>query len=304
VAACPSGAIYKRGEDGIVLINQEKCRGWRACVAACPYKKIYYNWKTGKSEKCILCFPRLETGQPPACFQSCVGRIRYLGVLLYDSERVPSAMHVADRALVDSQRSVFLDPHDPKVVAAALKNGISEEFIESAQKSPAYKYVVDWKLALPLHVEYRTMPMLFYVPPLLPIMGKTENGGYEHSTDRFFTSLEKARLPLKYLASLFSAGNEEVVEAVMKKLMAVRHYKRWQSVRDLPEDQVHRILREAQTTPEEVEEIYQMTALPTQYQRYVLPPLQREEAVESSCSPEACKGCTGFSLNPSLGPRA
>ena len=304
VAACPSGAIYKRGEDGIVLINQEKCRGWRACVAACPYKKIYYNWKTGKSEKCILCFPRLETGQPPACFQSCVGRIRYLGVLLYDAERVPSAMHVADRALVDSQRSVFLDPHDPKVVAAALKNGISEEFIESAQKSPAYKYVAEWKLALPLHVEYRTMPMLFYVPPLLPIMGKTENGGYEHSADRFFTSLEKARLPLKYLASLFSAGNEQVVEAVMKKLMAVRHYKRWQSVRDLPEDQVHRILREAQTTPEEVEEIYRMTALPTQYQRYVLPPLQREESVESSCSPEACKGCTGFSLNPSLGPRA
>ena len=65
VASCPSGAIYKRGEDGIVLINQESCRGWRACVAACPYKKIYYNWKTGKSEKCILCFPRLETGQAP-----------------------------------------------------------------------------------------------------------------------------------------------------------------------------------------------------------------------------------------------
>ena len=88
VAACPSGAIYKRGEDGIVLVNQERCRGWRACVAACPYKKIYYNWNTGKSEKCILCFPRLETGQAPACFHSCVGRIRYLGVLLYDADRI------------------------------------------------------------------------------------------------------------------------------------------------------------------------------------------------------------------------
>ena len=40
-----------------------------------------FNWFTGKSEKCILCFPRLETGQAPACFHSCVGRIRYLGVL-------------------------------------------------------------------------------------------------------------------------------------------------------------------------------------------------------------------------------
>ena len=55
VASCPSGAIYKRGEDGIVLISQDKCRGWRMCVSACPYKKTYYGWSTGKSEKCILC---------------------------------------------------------------------------------------------------------------------------------------------------------------------------------------------------------------------------------------------------------
>ena len=53
-AVCPSGAIYKREEDGIVLIDQEKCRGWRMCVSGCPYKKIYYNWQSGKSEKCNL----------------------------------------------------------------------------------------------------------------------------------------------------------------------------------------------------------------------------------------------------------
>ena len=182
--------------------------------------------------------------------------------------------------------------------SAALKNGISEAFIEAAQKSPAWNYVMKWKLALPLHIEYRTMPMLFYVPPLLPIMGKTTDGAYEHSADRFFTSLEQSRLPLKYLASLFSAGNEQVVEQVMKKLMAVRYFKRWQSVRDLPENEMQKILRQAQTTPEEVEEIYAMTALPTQYERYVLPPLQREEAIQNTCSPEACKGCSGFSLEP------
>jgi nitrate reductase / nitrite oxidoreductase, beta subunit len=305
VAACPSGAIYKRGEDGIVLINQEKCRGWRACVAACPYKKIYYNWKTGKSEKCILCFPRVETGQAPACFHSCVGRIRYLGVMLYDAEHVPDAMKVHDRALVESQRATLLDPNDPAVIAAARKNGISDEFIESAQQSPVYQYVMKWKLALPLHIEYRTMPMLFYVPPLLPVMGKAANGTYEQGADGFFTGLKQARLPVKYLAGLFSAGNEQVVEAVMKKMMAVRYYKRWQSVRDLAEGEVQKILREAQTTPEEVEEIYAMTALPTQYQRYVLPPLQREEAIQSTCSPEACKGCSGFSLSPTvMGERA
>jgi nitrate reductase beta subunit len=117
VAACPSGALYKRGEDGIVLVDQNRCRGWRACVAACPYKKVFYNWNTGKSEKCILCFPRLETGQAPACFHSCVGRIRYLGNVLYDASRIEEVAKLPDDQLVEGQRSLILDPHDPEVIA-------------------------------------------------------------------------------------------------------------------------------------------------------------------------------------------
>ena len=73
VASCPSGSIYKREEDGIVLIDQDKCRGWRMCVSGCPYKKIYYNWKSGKAEKCIFCYPRIEAGQPTVCSETCVG---------------------------------------------------------------------------------------------------------------------------------------------------------------------------------------------------------------------------------------
>ena len=96
VASCPSGAIYKREEDGIVLIDQDKCRGWRMCVSGCPYKKIYYNWNTGKSEKCIFCYPRIESGQPTVCSETCVGRIRYLGVLLYDADKIEQAASVVD----------------------------------------------------------------------------------------------------------------------------------------------------------------------------------------------------------------
>ncbi|MBZ0188424.1 MAG: nitrate reductase subunit beta [Candidatus Obscuribacterales bacterium] len=300
VASCPSGALYKRGEDGIVLINQEVCKGWRACVSACPYKKIYYNWKTGTSEKCILCYPKLETGQIPNCFQSCVGRIRYLGVLLYDADRVADAMKVPDRSLVESQRSVLLDPLDPKIIAAARANGISEGFLDAAQNSPVYKYVMKWKLALPLHVEYRTMPMLFYVPPLLPVMGKLDNGIYEHTTEHFFTAIENCRVPLKYLASLFSAGNEEVVVHAIKKLMAVRYYMRSLDMDDIDLVEISKALREGDTTPEEAMAIYRMTALPTIDERYVLPPLQREESIEGTCSPEACKGCTGMGVNVTI----
>ena len=79
LAACSRNAIYKRQEDGIVLIDQERCRGYRYCVTACPYKKIYFNEKISKAEKCIFCYPRIEKGLPMACAQQCVGRIRWVG---------------------------------------------------------------------------------------------------------------------------------------------------------------------------------------------------------------------------------
>ena len=64
MASCPSGAIYKRAEDGIVLVDQDRCRGWRQCITGCPYKKVYFNWKTHRSEKCLFCYPRIEAGEP------------------------------------------------------------------------------------------------------------------------------------------------------------------------------------------------------------------------------------------------
>jgi nitrate reductase alpha subunit len=149
---CPSGSIYKREEDGIVLIDQDKCRGWRMCVSGCPYKKIYYNWKSGKAEKCIFCYPRIEAGQPTVCSETCVGRIRYLGVLLYDADRIQEAASVEhDRDLYQAQLDIFLDPNDPKVIAQARIDGIPDNWMDAARNSPVYKMAVDWKVALPLH---------------------------------------------------------------------------------------------------------------------------------------------------------
>jgi nitrate reductase beta subunit len=87
LAACPNNAIYKRPEDGVVLIDQERCRGERKCVEACPYKKAMYNQATGTSEKCIACYPRLEGKDPitqgkpmiTRCNAACVGKIRLQG---------------------------------------------------------------------------------------------------------------------------------------------------------------------------------------------------------------------------------
>ncbi|PKP33064.1 MAG: nitrate reductase subunit beta [Bacteroidetes bacterium HGW-Bacteroidetes-17] len=294
VAACPSGAIYKRGEDGIVLINQKKCRAWRMCVTACPYKKSYYNWTTGKSEKCLLCYPRLENGQTPACMQSCVGRIRYLGVMLYDADKIYEVANSEDHDLVEQQKAIYLDPNNPEVIKAARANGIAESTIESAQKSPVYKFVIKWGLALPLHPEFRTLPNLFYVPPLLPTMAFVKNDTYETTTDQFWGAISKSRLPMRYLASLFTAGNESAVETVLKKLMAVRLHRRDVTVGDLPATEVKDAMRDSIMDKETADAIFRLTSLPLFDDRFVIPPAHREEAMEMLESTADTKGNSGF----------
>ncbi|WP_187395990.1 nitrate reductase subunit beta, partial [Staphylococcus aureus] len=166
VASCPSGAMYKRDEDGIVLVDQDACRGWRYCMTGCPYKKVYFNWKTNKAEKCTFCFPRIEAGMPTVCSETCTGRMRYLGVLLYDADRVHEAASAADeKELYEKQLDIFLNPFDEEVIAQAEKDGISYDWIEAAQNSPIYKLAIEYKLAFPLHPEFRTMPMVWYCPP-------------------------------------------------------------------------------------------------------------------------------------------
>ena len=90
-------------------------------MSACPYKKPYYNWNTGKSEKCIFCYPRTETAQANACAHSCTGRIRFVGALLYDADRIEETAKLPDNRLVEGMREMVLDPNDPKVIEAARK---------------------------------------------------------------------------------------------------------------------------------------------------------------------------------------
>ncbi|MBF0518611.1 MAG: dehydrogenase [Nitrospirae bacterium] len=79
LSACPRKAIYKRPEDGIVLVDQSRCRGYRECVRACPYKKPMFNAETRISEKCIGCYPKIEQGLMTQCITNCIGRIRLGG---------------------------------------------------------------------------------------------------------------------------------------------------------------------------------------------------------------------------------
>ncbi|WP_022890308.1 nitrate reductase subunit beta [Agromyces italicus] len=279
VASCPSGAMYKRVEDGIVLVDQDQCRGWRMCVSGCPYKKVYFNHKTGKAEKCTLCYPRLEVGLPTVCSETCVGRLRYLGLVLYDADKVAEAASVEDEhALLDAQRSVFLDPHDPAVVQAAREAGIPEDWIDAAQRSPIHKLINEYKVALPLHPEYRTMPMVWYIPPLSPVVDVIASSGNDgEDAKTLFAAIAKLRIPLEYLAGLFTAGDTRPVEASLRKLAAMRSYMRGIN---LGEGKDERIADAVGMTGDSLEEMYRLLAIAKYEERYVIPAAHTEQAQE------------------------
>ncbi len=93
VDACPRDAMYKRPEDGIVLRDETRCRGYQFCAEACPYKKIYFNFMRNVSQQCIMCFPRVEQNVAPACARQCPGRAVWFGML--DDEEGPVAQLVS-----------------------------------------------------------------------------------------------------------------------------------------------------------------------------------------------------------------
>lgn len=286
VSSCPSGAMYKREEDGIVLVDQNACRSWRFCVSSCPYKKVYFNWQTNKAEKCTLCFPRIEQGLPTICSETCVGRIRYLGVMFYDADRVEAAASVTDEQdLYESQLDIFLDPSDPEVIAAARAANIPEDWIEYAQRSPIYKMAVDWKIALPLHPEYRTLPMVWYVPPLSPITNMVEGKGATASPEDIFPAIDDMRIPVQYLANLLSAGNTEVITHVLKKMAVMRSHMRSLNLKKAPD---LALLEQFGMSAKEMEEMYRLLAIAKYEDRFVIPAAHREEFADLYSEQGAC----------------
>ncbi|WP_372629995.1 nitrate reductase subunit beta [Cohnella sp.] len=278
VSSCPSGAMYKRDEDGIVLVDQNACRAWRFCVSSCPYKKVYFNWQTNKAEKCTLCFPRIEAGLPTICSETCVGRIRYLGLMFYDADKVEAAASVEnEQDLYESQMGIFLDPHDPEVIAEARKEGIPEDWIEAAQRSPIYKMVMEWRIALPLHPEYRTLPMVWYVPPLSPITNRIEGKGSALDPNDIFPAIDSMRIPVDYLANLLTAGDSELIREVLRKMAVMRiHMRNKQTGRVSDPALLETIGQSAQT----VEDMYRLLAIAKYDDRFVIPPAHREQVAD------------------------
>lgn len=306
VSSCPSGAIYKRDEDGIVLVDQDACRSWRFCMTGCPYKKVYFNWKTHKAEKCTFCFPRIEAGLSTICSESCVGRIRYIGLVFYDADKVEKIASVPDeKELYEEQLSIFLNPHDPKVIEAAREAGIAEDWIEAAQRSPIYKLAIEQQIALPLHPEYRTLPMVWYIPPLSPIMNAFSGQIDNVSPEVVFPAIDQFRIPIQYLANMLTAGDVKKVQNVLKKLVAMRGYMRSKNIGKAFDPA---ILEAVGLTEETTYEMYELSAIAKYSDRFVIPSAHRERAANMYLGQgtagysfmEGCSGCGAGEENDDL----
>jgi len=271
------------------------------CVSGCPYKKIYYNWETGKSEKCTFCYPRIEAGLPTVCSETCVGRIRYLGVMLYDADKIEDAASVPDpQDLYDAQLGVFLDPFDPDVQAQARADGISEAWLEAARQSPVWKMAMDWKVAFPLHPEYRTLPMVWYCPPLSPVQNASEAG--KVALKDGMPDVRSLRIPVRYLANMLTAGWEEPVVQGLERMMAMRAYMRAKTVDGVIDEAV---AEKVGLSGAEIEEMYRIMAIANYEDRFVIPTTHRETeedafSLRGSCGFSFGNGCSGGETKPNL----
>ena len=181
--------------------------------------------------------------------------------------------------------TVFLDPNDPEVAAEAKKQGIPEEWIKAAQESPIYKMIIDWKIALPLHPEYRTMPMVWYIPPLSPIMNMVEGKGSNWKAEEIFPAIDNMRIPIQYLANLLTAGDESHIRLTLKKMAVMRTHMRAMQINKEPNEAV---LKELGLTKQDVEDMYRLLAIAKYKDRFVIPTSHREQVADLYSEQGSC----------------
>jgi nitrate reductase beta subunit len=208
--------------------------------------------------------------------------------LLYDADRIESAASTEDpQDLYETQLSLFLDPNDPEIETQARAHGVPDAWIAAAKRSPTYKMAVDWRIAFPLHPEYRTLPMVWYVPPLSPIQSHVNAGAID--TVGELPDVRSLRIPVRYLANLLTAGAEAPVVAALERMLAMRIYYRQ---RQLGEGNGQEALAQAGLTVAQVEEMHRYLAIANYEDRFVIPTSHREQAEDAY----GLRGSCGFTF--------
>src|SRR5699024_3169985 len=141
------------------------------------------------------------------------------------------------------------------------------------QNSPVYKLAIEYKLAFPLHPEYRTLPMVWYVPPLSPIMNYFEGKDSIKNPDMIFPAIEEMRIPLQYLANMLTAGDVDIVKGGLQRMAMMRSYMRAvSSGKDFDESKLERV----GLTAKQTKQMYRLLAIAKYEDRFVIPTSHKE----------------------------
>jgi len=202
--------------------------------------------------------------------------------------------------LYEEQLKIFLDPNDPKVIEQARKDGVPEAWLEAAKRSPVYKMAMDWKIAFPLHPEYRTLPMVWYVPPLSPIQNAAQAG--KIGMDGEMPDVRSLRIPIRYLSNLLTAGKDEPVISALERMLAMRAYMRSKSVDGVVDAS---IAEKVGMSAQMIEDMYHVMAIANYEDRFVIPTTHREITEDAydlrgSCGFSFGNGCSGGSSEADL----
>ena len=136
--------------------------------------------------------------------------------------------------------------------------------------------IFDFELALPLHPEYRTLPMVWYVPPLSPVVDAIRDGGHDgEAATNLFGAVDALRIPVEYLAHLFTAGDPEPVRKALRRLAAMRAYLRDINLGE-PTDEA--IPAAVGLTGQHLRNMYRLLAIAKAEDRYVIPKAHGEPA--------------------------
>ena len=120
---------------------------------------------------------------------------------------------------------------------------------------------------------------------------------YNTTTDELWGTIEDVRFPIKYMANMFGAGDEQKVVDRLKKLMAVRIHRRGVTVGDIDQEKVDQTLADVGMDAEMADDIYYLTSLAKFDDRFVIPPAHREQAMEMIENTGDVKGSIGFGFN-------
>jgi len=221
--------------------------------------------------------------------------------MLYDADKIAEAANVPDTAdLYDAQLGVFLDPRDPAVIAEARAAGIPEDWVKAAQESPIWKMAMEWKVAFPLHPEYRTLPMVWYIPPLSPIQNAAQAG--KIGVDGDMPDVRSLRIPVQYLANMLTAGDEAPVVTALERMLAMRAYMRAKTVDGVIDEG---IAERVGLSGRIIEDMYKIMALADYEDRFVIPTTHREQVEEAydlrgGCGFTDSNGCSTGTSQTSL----